>query len=222
MHRTPRTLAALSAALTLAGAAAPTLADTTTYTVDFFPEEPGAYLQQLRFIGPTAGTITETRVYLEFTTTQGFQAQDFLFELFAPVENAAFGYLGITGASLNWTGAGTFTATITSHDLDGALNERLWAWHLWSTNDPPELRGSFSVNSRVEIDILTGPACGTADFNGDGDTGTDQDIEAFFACLAGNCCPACDPHGADFNQDGDHGTDADIEAFFRVLAGGTC
>ncbi len=26
------------------------------------------------------------------------------------------------------------------------------------------------------------------DFNGDGDTGTDSDIEAFFACLAGNCC----------------------------------
>jgi len=28
--------------------------------------------------------------------------------------------------------------------------------------------------------------CGSADFNGDGDTGTDADIESFFACLAGN------------------------------------
>ena len=75
--------------------------------------------------------------------------------------------------------------------------------------------------------VLTGAytscsPCGTADFNGDGDIGTDADIEAFFACLGGNCCPTCDPHGADFNGDGDIGTDADIESFFRVLAGGHC
>jgi hypothetical protein len=62
--------------------------------------------------------------------------------------------------------------------------------------------------------------CCSSDFNGDGDFGTDQDIEAFFACLAGNCCAAC--QGADFNHDGDFGTDQDIEAFFRVLAGGSC
>ncbi len=60
----------------------------------------------------------------------------------------------------------------------------------------------------------------TADFNGDGDIGTDADIEAFFACLAGNCCATCGT--ADFNNDGDIGTDADIESFFRVLAGGNC
>jgi probable HAF family extracellular repeat protein len=66
------------------------------------------------------------------------------------------------------------------------------------------------------------PACGSADFNCDGDTGTDADIEAFFACIAGNCpSPPC-TSTADFNSDGDVGTDADIEAFFRVLAGGTC
>jgi hypothetical protein len=59
-----------------------------------------------------------------------------------------------------------------------------------------------------------------ADFNGDGDAGTDADIEAFFACLAGNCCAAC--ASIDFNGDGDSGTDADIESFFRVLAGGPC
>jgi hypothetical protein len=64
------------------------------------------------------------------------------------------------------------------------------------------------------------PACDTADFNKDGDIGTDQDIEAFFACLAGHCCGACG--SADFNKDGDLGTDQDIESFFRVLAGGSC
>ncbi len=60
----------------------------------------------------------------------------------------------------------------------------------------------------------------TADFDGDGDVGTDADIEAFFRCLSGNCCAACLP--ADFDGDGDVGTDADIESFFRVLAGGEC
>jgi hypothetical protein len=62
--------------------------------------------------------------------------------------------------------------------------------------------------------------CGSADFNGDGDVGTDQDLDAFFACLSGLCCPTCG--SADFNGDGDIGTDQDIDAFFRVLAGGSC
>jgi hypothetical protein len=68
--------------------------------------------------------------------------------------------------------------------------------------------------------VLAPPPCGSSDFNGDGDYATDADIEAFFACLAGSCCPTCG--SADFNGDGDYATDADIEAFFRVLAGGTC
>mgnify|MGYP000381765629 CR=1 FL=1 len=62
--------------------------------------------------------------------------------------------------------------------------------------------------------------CGSPDFDGDGDTGTDLDIEAFFLCLGGNCCPTCG--SPDFDGDGDTGTDLDIEAFFRVLGGGSC
>ncbi|HYE63243.1 MAG TPA: hypothetical protein VD997_14705 [Phycisphaerales bacterium] len=64
--------------------------------------------------------------------------------------------------------------------------------------------------------------CGPQDYNGDGDSGTDQDIEAFFACLGGTCCDTCFCGGADFNGDGDTGTDQDIEAFFRVLGGNAC
>jgi uncharacterized membrane protein len=62
--------------------------------------------------------------------------------------------------------------------------------------------------------------CGDADFDNDGAPGTDSDIEAFFACLAGDCCPLC--QSPDFNGDGGVATDADIEAFFRVLAGQPC
>ena len=63
------------------------------------------------------------------------------------------------------------------------------------------------------------PRTCTPDFDGDGTPDTDADIEAFFLCLAGTCCPRCT---ADFNNDGDSATDADIESFFRVLAGGNC
>jgi hypothetical protein len=81
-----------------------------------------------------------------------------------------------------------------------------------------------AVNSAVRQGfalLISGPIdqaqCGSADFNCDGDIGTDGDIEAFFAALAGN-----GPGDTDFNRDGDAGTDADIEAFFRVLAGNPC
>jgi arylsulfatase A-like enzyme len=78
----------------------------------------------------------------------------------------------------------------------------------------------FLDNITVRLNEPPTPVCGSADFNHDGDIGTDLDIEAFFACLAGNCCPTCG--SADFNGDGDIGTDGDIESFFRVLSGGTC
>jgi hypothetical protein len=78
------------------------------------------------------------------------------------------------------------------------------------------IRGSAtSIPATIQV-----MACGSADFNGDGDSATDGDIEAFFACVAGRCCASCG--SADFDGDGDSATDADIEAFFRVLAGGAC
>jgi len=83
---------------------------------------------------------------------------------------------------------------------------------------------AISQYDKDPLDASNGPlwldTCGTSDFDGDGDTGTDLDIEAFFACMGGNCCATCG--SADFDADGDTGTDLDIEAFFRVLGGGTC
>jgi probable HAF family extracellular repeat protein len=79
--------------------------------------------------------------------------------------------------------------------------------------------GGFNVEGWV---VSLVPVCGSADFDCDGDTGTDADIETFFACLAGTCPSSPCPNNADFNGDGDVGTDADIESFFRVLAGGPC
>jgi len=69
------------------------------------------------------------------------------------------------------------------------------------------------------VGVIIG-TCGSPDFDGDGDQGTDLDIEAFFACIGGDCCGTCG--SPDFDGDGDQGTDLDIEAFFRVLGGGAC
>jgi len=57
-----------------------------------------------------------------------------------------------------------------------------------------------------------------ADFNGDGESGTDDDIMALFRCIGGHCCELC--LDSDVNGDGDAATDQDIEAFFAALGGG--
>ncbi|HYE63241.1 MAG TPA: YncE family protein [Phycisphaerales bacterium] len=88
---------------------------------------------------------------------------------------------------------------------------------LWIAQPIPDALDKVSVGPECP-----GNQCGPQDYNGDGDSGTDQDIEAFFACLGGTCCDTCYCQGSDFNGDGDFGTDQDIEAFFRVLGGNPC
>jgi hypothetical protein len=123
-------------------------------------------------------------------------------------------------------GATAYYGTSTNASAAGLMGWRVGSGSVFSftsTCGPSQVSDpSFGTLFANVIGGATGPACGTADFNGDTDFGTDQDIEAFFACLAGVCCPTCWHNGADFNGDGDFGTDQDIEAFFRVLAGAPC
>jgi hypothetical protein len=105
--------------------------------------------------------------------------------------------------------------------------------HGWSTiNQVRSVVGSSPLHALFGGGLVAGQTSGeslfvmmpqsfcVADFDHDGVVGSVADIEAFFACLAGNCCAACG--SADFDGDGETGTDADIETFFRVLAGGSC
>jgi Domain of unknown function (DUF5122) beta-propeller len=103
--------------------------------------------------------------------------------------------------------AGSQSTTLTVSDVVGLRTSA----HIRCVVSTP-CAGTTSAGAALSIS--------SADFNGDGDVGTDSDIEAFFACLAGNCCAACG--SADFNGDGDVGTDADIESFFRALGGAPC
>jgi hypothetical protein len=124
------------------------------------------------------------------------------------------------------------TGTFGTSLISGASTNTLTISHL-GAHDPPDLdpQGPYELigvrctatapcQSVTSGTVYIQVSRCSADVNKDGDSGTDADIEAFFACIAGNCCPACD--GPDFNGDGDIATDADIESFFRVLAGGAC
>jgi hypothetical protein len=121
----------------------------------------------------------------------------------------------------------------TSHRFPvDVAGERIWDDTI-NTQQVPNGPGRFNAlhhwegsGETIQYHIrLTGadyvglPNTCTADYNHDGDFGTDQDIEAFFRCLAGDCCTDCI---SDFNGDGDYGTDQDVEAFFRVLSGAPC
>jgi hypothetical protein len=111
-------------------------------------------------------------------------------------------------------------APLTASEFTGQRGAAGFAMATSRTNFNPVLHGGWSSTVDPGHDAgVPDPLC-SADFNNDGDVGTDGDIADFFACLAGNCCPEC--WSADFNNDGDLGTDADIESFFRVLAGGNC
>ena len=82
--------------------------------------------------------------------------------------------------------------------------------------------GTAFAQAIITLPIEAPAECGTPDFDGDGDEGTDADIEAFFIVIGGGDCPTGTCASIDFDNDGDEGTDADIEAFFRVIAGGPC
>jgi hypothetical protein len=118
--------------------------------------------------------------------------------------------------SVTAVGTGTGAYTIRGYRADTAAGGSTTLIHGTTTPGAiDQLRLSLSPGLGIGLRRVC-----AADFDGDGDIGTDADIEAFFACLSGNCCASCE--SADFNGDGDTGTDADIESFFRVLAGGAC
>jgi hypothetical protein len=137
-------------------------------------------------------------------------------------------------SNADWTAARSGNTVIFSTDsytTDPNANAVRWgtSYNIGFTTQVPPATSTATLGlfkpgapAGLAIEGLPVPTVRTcsADFDGDGAIGTDSDIDAFFNCLAGNCCPLCE--GQDFNGDGAPGTDADIESFFRVLAGQPC
>jgi hypothetical protein len=207
MTRTAIALAAL--ALT-----SPALADTAT----FYLSEVGTSYTGFIFPGDPriGGHVTRTRIFVDLEVFAGADAADFDADIAFPLlaDEGCTPVLSILGSDLGWTGSGLFRLVVDTEIHNGTFLQTLYGAATYP------LDAVLLETSRIEMEYTPLATCGSADFNGDGDVGTDADIEAFFLCLAGTCCETCG--SADFNNDGDVGTDADIEAFFRILAGGTC
>jgi hypothetical protein len=180
----------------------------------------------------SGGTLTDPQLFLFRPDGTGVVAAD---------DNPGPGLFPVLNGPLATSiPAGDYYIAISGWDKDplDSSQQLLWDdafyWPIHAPDGPGEahpLAGWNDSSGEVGTYVIsfTGvggtacrPHCGSADFNCDGDVGTDADIEAFFHCLAGACPPPPCTSTADFNGDGDVGTDADIEAFFRVLAGGTC
>ncbi len=137
-----------------------TFAPAETVVIDHFPKLPQTNSTiQLRFLGPDEGTITQTRLFIDFTTSDGFDAADLTIQLVATVtpEDPKGGFWFLTGEDLGWSGQGTFTATVSTTMLNGELHPGLWGFDLGSLNDPPAFSGAFSESSRFEVDITPIP-----------------------------------------------------------------
>ena len=140
------------------------------YVVDFFPS--GVKLNntiQLLFFGPgnqpNAGAghfITETRLFVSFTTAGSFDASDLTMQLVAPSGTT---FIYVTGASLGWSGQGTFTASLTFDDLNGQIQNGLWVFDVGGDTPLNAYSGTFSEDTRWEVDLSE---FAPGDLNGDG------------------------------------------------------
>ena len=140
--------------------ASPALAG-ETFVVDFFPEgQQINHTIQLRFLGPTEGTVTGVRLSVDFTTAAGFDAKDLAILFVAPVATEG-NFWFLTGEDLGWNGQGTFHANVNTNEMNGALQQGLWGNDIGSVLDPPAYSGTFSDTSHFEVDItpIPEPSC---------------------------------------------------------------
>jgi hypothetical protein len=83
------------------------------------------------------------------------------------------------------SGATTATLTISSVSGSAAGSDGDAGLYSVTVTNP----GGQTTSAAAVIAVLGAPrGCGSADFNGDGDIGTDADIESFFRVLAGGSC----------------------------------
>jgi hypothetical protein len=93
-----------------------------------------------------------------------------------PAATGPFARVGqgiFSGVHLGQTAACAYTFTPTT---DGPFSQTL------------NVLTDGGINVQVTITGTGGTGCGSADFDGNGDVGTDQDIEAFFRVLSGGHC----------------------------------
>lgn len=106
--------------------------------------------------------IVETRVYLTFEPTDGFDAADFFSGFVVPVildDTSGSEFLGIWGEEVGWSGTdGVKTYELVTDAYNGIVRPGRFSWELYSLDDiDPAIRGIISNNSRIEFDLVPAP-----------------------------------------------------------------
>jgi hypothetical protein len=118
MNQTPLCALAIILALTLPAHAGEI--ETTRFDITSAPLSIFGLQYTADYLGPPAGCLLETRAVLTFTTDESFDAADITLFFQAPSEGVP-GWT-ITGDSLGWSGAGRFTASLSTDTLNGLID----------------------------------------------------------------------------------------------------
>ncbi|MBL0871417.1 MAG: hypothetical protein IBJ18_12665 [Phycisphaerales bacterium] len=154
-----------------------------TATIQLFPELPVTDNFQSLALDPSlvypdlrSATILTTRVRLQFTPLNGYNANNIRVALVSPIDNPSFGVLEVLGSTYNWTGPGPFVLEIETDALNGLMPPpgvpRPWFLDISNIDgDPPIYSGQWSIDSRFEIDydpvLVFTTACQPADIADD-------------------------------------------------------
>lgn len=106
--------------------------------------------------------IVETRVYLTFEPTDGFDAADFFSGFVVPVildDPTGSEFLGLWGEEMGWSGTeGVQTFELVTDAYNGIVRPGRFSWELYSLDDiDPSVRGIISNFSRIEFDLVPAP-----------------------------------------------------------------
>lgn len=106
--------------------------------------------------------IVETRVYLDFEPTDGFDAADFFSGFLVPVildDPSGSEFMGLWGEELGWSGTdGRKMYELVTDAFNGTVRPGRFSWELYSMDDiDPAIRGVFRNNSRIEFDLVPTP-----------------------------------------------------------------
>lgn len=106
--------------------------------------------------------IVETRVYIDFEPTNGFDAADFFSGFLVPVildDPGNTEFMGLLGEEMGWSGTdGRKTYELVTDAFNGIVRPGRFGWELYGANDlDPSISGIFRNNSRIEFDLVPTP-----------------------------------------------------------------
>jgi len=146
-------------------------------------------------VGPTGGTVVNTRFIAKFVSADAWNAAGVHLHGFAPIGDDGTP-IDVTGADFGWSGVGYSEVVYDTDALNGPITFSLWSLHVNDFFDP--YFGRFlELRIELEVENLVADETCTGDLNGDGEiTPVDFQLFRFGPCPAEGPCPA------DLNGDG--------------------